>query len=981
MTFSSQDWQQLSSLFDIAVELDPQQQQWWLANLPQQQAHLRQRLCELLDAHQQAEATNFLVTIPKITALDPSDDTVQKKYAAGMCIGPWELQRELGRGGMASVWLSVRKNGEFKREIALKLPHPDLLSASLISRFIRERDILSRLIHPNIARLYDAGISEDQQAWLALEYVKGKHINEWCRERQLDLRSRLQLLIQVCSAVQYAHSHLIVHGDLKPGNILVTDEGYVRLLDFGIAQILQGEGNQSNVSASTITENAGRAITWRYASPEQIRGERLGITNDVYSLGVILYELLTGDIPYQLKDNSRHALEQAILNGSIDAPSRRITDKRWQKIVRGDLDTIVFKALKKTPQERYSTVDAFSADLKRYLNGDPVQARPDSLWYRTGKWLRKHRWIAATVCLFSISIFTALLISIHQTQIATAEAARSKAMYQFVVSLFNPDDKPDLDLARRQMTLKDLVRLGVDKLIADLREKPEERAKLLHDLGQLSVQLGLQEEAEKIYTTSLHQARQTYGDQSNAYAAVLLDSVEWLSGNSRSREACEYADKALDIYQKNKAPPEKLAIAYRKAGHCGVNLHPSGFVRDIQYLETAVDLSRQGSNQAELSNAWENLGLAYLNADRAEAALAAFNSALLIRQQLYGSHAWQTAESQQSLAVTLDKLGQTAASAQYRLQALESMQNIWGKNHYFVSESLAYLADMLVDSKRRREGLAYAKDAYQIMLLPDWKNQKLDYLENATVSYLKILLRSGDLQEMHDVCEGFPWVTPVSYPILRNILLGHCGSAYLYFGETEKAQQFALANMMLWKRHWPNQESRSSGAHLLNAQIARYQQRTDDAISEYRETLRTAANKTHYAQTEAWLGLSELAPKDSRLLPLEQLRSELEFYLKPGQRDYWAGFEANMREAIGNVLLARGQHEMAQAELEMALRIREQADDPQRGLWLARNLLALANCIQLSDPIRAKQLRSRAGKITKYSPVSALRLIGTLHRD
>lgn len=967
MVLPGEDWHLISVLFDEVIDLNPAQRQQRLARLETENPQHHRRLCQLLAAHDKAEEHAFLLTTPKITLDEGTRNPLPVIYEEGMTIGPWELRKKIGQGGMASVWLAVQKNSEFKREIALKLPYPDTLNGTIVSRFIRERDILSQLTHPYIARLYDAGISSEQQAWLALEYVRGRHIVDWCREQKLDLHARIQLMVQVCSAVQYAHSHLVVHRDLKPSNILVTEEGYVRLLDFGIAQILQGGNNAGKIQPAPTGESTG-PVTWRYASPEQIRGEAPGIASDVYSLGIVFYELLTFVSPYQLANRSRAALEQAILHDPVAPPSERLQENKQRRLLRGDLDAIILKALRKSPLERYTTVDALSADLKRYLRGDTVSARPDSLWYRSSRVLLKHRWIAASGLFLICFLFAATAISLHQARIAQTEAIKAKAMYQFVVSLFNPDQKPDLDLARRQMTLKDLVRLGTDRLINELQAHPEERAKLLHDLGQLTIQLGLQDEAARIYQVSLEQARQRYGQDSNEYAGVLLDAVEWLSGNNRSQEACQYADRALEIYRRHHAPDEKLAVAYRKAGHCGVNLHPAGFPRDIQYLETAVRLSRTAKDRAELSSALENLGLAYLNSDRPENALTAFNESLQLRQQLYGAHAWQTAESLQSVAITLDTLGRTGESAAARLQALQSMEDIWGKNHYFVSESKAYLADMLVDALRRPEGLAYARAAYEIMLLPDWRNQKLDYLENASASYLKILYRSGNLQEMRSVCDQFPWKTPIRYPILRNIMFNHCGSVALYFGDTETARRFARDNFALWKQHWPQQPSRASSIHLLNAEIARASHHREEAIREYRAVLTSAAKKNHFARTQAWLGLSRLAGSDQTLLPLPQMQTELEFFLRPGQRDYWAGFEASMREAIGNVYLARGQTAAAQEAMKAALAIGEQADDTRNGIWYALTMLRLADAIQPEDSVQSTQLRQRADAICRQYP-------------
>jgi serine/threonine-protein kinase len=512
-----EDWHLISVLFDEVIDLNPAQRQQRLARLETENPQQHRRLCQLLAAHDKAEEHAFLLTTPKITLDEGTRNPLPVIYEEGMTIGPWELRKKIGQGGMASVWLAVQKNSEFKREIALKLPYPDTLNGTIVSRFIRERDILSQLTHPYIARLYDAGISSEQQAWLALEYVRGRHIVDWCREQKLDLHARIQLMVQVCSAVQYAHSHLVVHRDLKPSNILVTEEGYVRLLDFGIAQILQGGNNVAMTQAAPTGESTG-PVTWRYASPEQIRGEAPGIASDIYSLGIVFYELLTFVSPYQPADRSRAALEQAILHDPVAPPSERLQENKQRRLLRGDLDAIILKALRKSPLERYTTVDALSADLKRYLRGDTVSARPDSLWYRSSRVLLKHRWIAASGLFLICFLFAATAVSLHQAHIAQTEAIKAKAMYQFVVSLFNPDQKPDLDLARRQMTLKDLVRLGTDRLINELQAHPEERAKLLHDLGQLTIQLGLQDEAARIYQVSLEQAKQRYGQDSNEYA-------------------------------------------------------------------------------------------------------------------------------------------------------------------------------------------------------------------------------------------------------------------------------------------------------------------------------------------------------------------------------------------------------------------------------------------------------------------------------
>src|SRR6185436_14101596 len=312
-------------------------------------------------------------------------------HAPGDLVGPYRLVRELGAGGMGAVWLAERADGLIQRSIALKLPH--LVTprrAELAERMAREREILAALDHRNIAKLFDAGLTAEGQPYLALEYVEGVPIDQYVRgagdAAALPLEQRLRLFLQVAHAVAYAHGKLVVHRDLKPANILVTANGGVRLLDFGIAKLL----DDGEARATQLTRLSGGAFTPEYASPEQILGEPLTVASDVYSLGVVLYELLTGTRPYRLKRDSLGALEEAILQAAPARPSE-IAPPELRKALRGDLDTIVPKALKKNPAQRYATVNAFAEDLACYLQDRPVQARPDSSTYVLRKFVARNR--------------------------------------------------------------------------------------------------------------------------------------------------------------------------------------------------------------------------------------------------------------------------------------------------------------------------------------------------------------------------------------------------------------------------------------------------------------------------------------------------------------------------------------------------------------------------------------------------------------
>jgi len=438
LNITREEWATVSRLLDEAFELPAAQRGAWLTALGPQYAAVRPTVEKLLRAEALAETADFLEALPQYDEDDRHPavaGTEDEEFLEGAQIGPYQLKREIGRGGMGAVWLAERTDGTLKRQVALKLLRPGFHDRQFAERFARERDILAGLTHPNIARLYDAGITADGQPFLALEYVEGATLTDYCDRRAVHLRQRLRLFLQVLDAVQYAHRHLVVHRDLKPGNILVNNDGQIRLLDFGIAKLLvagQREGNESE-----LTRLGGRAHTPDYASPEQVAGAPITTGSDIYSLGVVLYELLCGKRPYNLQRASPAALEDAILTADPVPPSRVVgangkashrgkTHRNLERQLRGDLDTIVLKALKKNPAERYATADALAQDLRHYLNGEPVDARPDSIVYRGAKFVRRNRTAVALSALVVVAMVAGLAGTITQAGRATRQAASAE---------------------------------------------------------------------------------------------------------------------------------------------------------------------------------------------------------------------------------------------------------------------------------------------------------------------------------------------------------------------------------------------------------------------------------------------------------------------------------------------------------------------------------------------------------------------------
>ena len=506
MRIESNEWPQLSQLLDRMLDLPTEERAEWVRRLSGADALWAPRLLELLRSAQTSERAEWLDTLPKFDELSdpyaqpfPLEDLPAEPPGAE--IGPYRLVRLLGRGGMGDVWYAQRSDGLVRRGIALKLPRGLNADEVLAGRFAREREILAGLVHPHIARLYDAGITADGQAYLALEYLEGQPLDVYCNSRRLDLGARIKLFRQVLEAVQYAHSRLVIHRDLKPNNILVTTEGEARLLDFGVAKLLDSDAGE----ALELTRLGGPGMTLKYASPEQVTGETVSTATDIYSLGVILCELLTGSPPYRLKRDSRAALEEAILGGDIRLPSglasesaaaaRSSTEKKLRRALRGDLDAILLKMLNRRPDQRYAAVAAVSDDLIRFDEGHTVQAHRSSRWYWLRKFVARNRLIVASATLAAGALLIGAALAIwqagearRQAALAIAEGFRAQAAarHREAVDEFMSDLLLDAGRAGKPISIETLIARADELSMREFADDPEERAAVLSTVGQFA---------------------------------------------------------------------------------------------------------------------------------------------------------------------------------------------------------------------------------------------------------------------------------------------------------------------------------------------------------------------------------------------------------------------------------------------------------------------------------------------------------------
>jgi eukaryotic-like serine/threonine-protein kinase len=444
-------WKRVRELLEEALERSPGDRRAFVAAAAAGDAGLAAEVSRLLDAEE--KASDFLET-PAAATLAPERLAEETDPPGTRRVGPYVLHEKVGQGGMGRVYRAVRSEGDYRRQVALKIVNRGMNTEFILRRFRNERQILAGLDHPAIASLYDGGTTDDGLPYFAMEYIEGKDLLAWSDAHRLPTGERLALFLQVCSAVAYAHRNLVVHRDLKPSNILVTPDGTPKLLDFGLAKILN-----SDVSSRTaeVTAMGSRLLTPEYASPEQIRGERITTASDVYSLGVLLYELLTGHRPYKLKTREPAEIARAVCEDEPERPSAAVSrvetvpardaegdvtltpesvaatregdPVRLRKRLGGDLDTIVLMCLRKEPERRYGSVELLAEDLRRHLDGRPVRARKDTLGYRTGKFVRRNRVYVAAGVLAAASLVIGLGVSLRQTRIARDERARAERRF------------------------------------------------------------------------------------------------------------------------------------------------------------------------------------------------------------------------------------------------------------------------------------------------------------------------------------------------------------------------------------------------------------------------------------------------------------------------------------------------------------------------------------------------------------------------
>ncbi|MGD8376111.1 MAG: serine/threonine-protein kinase [Acidobacteriota bacterium] len=751
-------WDRLQELFHQAVDLVEEERERFVEAACTDDAEMKSRLAAMLTA-EKAPAGGTLEE-----AIGTAADQLAGGLARGDRVGPYRVVRELGRGGMGTVYLAERIQGDFEQRVALKVMGGVIASPGAVDRFLAERRILAQLSHPNIARLLDGGTTPQGSPWFAMEHVDGERIEAWCDGRRLAVRDRLEIFLTVCDAVRYAHGRLIVHRDLKPSNILVTADGSPKLLDFGLAKLLEPEA-----PGQVMTRHGELPMTPEYASPEQVRGEPVTTATDVYQLGLLLHELLTGRRAHRLSSHEPREIERVVCDSEVSTPSsavlgdpgeggasaaavasaRRLSPDALRRRLRGDLDTIVLMAMRREPERRYASVEQLAGDVRCHLDGRPVIAHRDSLLYRARKLVVRRAGLLSAAALVAVVLLAGLIGTTVQARRARQQARRAAEVTEFLTMLLEDAD-PDRSQGR-EVTVREVLDRAARSIEVELEGQPQVQATMQVLIGRVYGQLGLYEEAEAQLEGALERRRRLFGDSDPEVAEALDRLARARLDRGRTDEAEQLALEALTTRQ------ALLGDDHPAVGESLVTLAKAKFVqgdadRGRELLDRGIvlldeDPEEHGGQLADALHTGARIELQEGELERAED---------LVRREIGIRRAAGTRT--RGLALALDTLAsvlsirgqpeQLEESEAAYLEAIEIERELLGDNHPVVANLLTNLAGTRArrgDFAGGEEAFLAAYDSMREALGPD--HPEMGYLLN---NFAVFYYRMGRMDEAID---------------------------------------------------------------------------------------------------------------------------------------------------------------------------------------------------------------------------------------
>ncbi len=977
VNITPEQWAVLSALLDEALELPPAARAAWVESLRGPNASLKEELARLLERQARIETSDFLGTIPKLG--DGAATVPPAAVPVGTAVGPYVIEQEIGRGGMGIVYRAHRADGLIKRPVALKLLHPGLATAELLGRFARERDILASLTHPNIARLYDAGSTDTGQPYIALEYVEGLSLIDYCDGRRLALRERLRLLVQILRAVQFAHTNLVIHRDLKPSNILVTATGEVRLLDFGIAKPLREHG----ALATEVTQFGGRALTPDYAAPEQLLGHAVSTASDVYSLGVVMYELLCGCRPYRPKRASVAALEEAVLltepvrpsHAAIEAhaaAARASTVRSLRRALAGDLDAIALKTLRKSPSERYATADAFAQDLERHLAGEPVLAQPESSWYRAGKFIRRNVFVVAATMAVVVALAAGLGVALLQTKRANEEARVARSVQAFLQDVFQANSKSNVSPAKaQQTTARELLDIGTSKIDAALADSPRAKLEVLETLGAMHHDLGLDDKSVELLQRRVDLTRQYYGNDDVRLASALRDLSLSLADTSRVGERPTVITEGLAIL--DRAGDRSSNLRANLLGDFAQYYLEFDLPKALGYAHASSQImeGRPASEDVQEALVMEGTILNYMG--RFAEAGALLERAVTASKQAFGDPNPHLPHVEVYLAEARYGAGDFAGAEQAYRSAFKVGADSLGPSHVDTLGCEARLGNFLARTGRPREGVDVLRDAHErsVATLPADDPVNLPIVRE---------LYGWELARLGPFEKGYALLTDATLAWQRRdpksswVLSALERSAYVLVdsGSYDTArdlldQASRVRAALKDETTYPNGNA-TARIHLALA-LGDWRA-ADEAAAHFRQPV-TAPGGTSLPALDLALSRAEIALARGDYAGAQTLAATTRSAIVGGtKRQYLREYEGRALLLEGSALLGAGARDSALPLLQVADALYLDLLDPPTSLQVARAHFTLARCLRaLGRPGEAAPLLAQAAAIFRQHPV------------
>lgn len=727
------NWNQVKEIFSNALELDGEVRAKYIRDACGNDENLLKEVLSLIESHQ--------IQSPLDQSIEELRETVLSEMTAAenidQNVGAYKILKELGRGGMGRVFLAERADEQFYQKVALKLLYTGFTHDNQTLRFLNERQILASLTHRNIAGLLDGGITGHGQPWFAMEYVEGLPIDQYCNENRLTINQRLELFTDVCRAVQYAHQKLIVHRDIKPSNILVKTDGTVKLLDFGIAKVLNHD--ELSTEYVPVTKTGLLPLTPAYASPEQVKGETITTASDIYQLGIVLYELLAGCRPYDVTGRTPSEIEQIICEQPLTRPSTAVTNmpadvkngrtlshetgskqalelRALQKKLKGDLDTIIIKALRKEPGRRYSSAEQLSEDLRLYLAGMPVTSHPDSRIYRTGKFIRRHKLGVFSAAAIALLLFGyAITITWHSQRTQAAleharqEAAKAEQVTGFLMGMFEagrPGESPG-----DSITARELLERGIEEA-ENLDDQPEIQAQMYEVVGSVYQSLGQYSLAEPPLETSLSIRKTLFGDNHPETARSLHQLGLMYHRTGDYDKASQLHREALEIRRMHFGS-EHEAVASSLNSLAEV-MHATGDYEEAEAIYRKVlPMRRQllGEEHPDVNSTLFRLGNLLQDRGQYDEAEEKLKQSLELVKKLKGERHHDTASNMIGLSLLLRQQGKLDEAEEYNRLALEIYREALDEDHPFIAAATNNLAVILYDREDYERAIPLYYDA------------------------------------------------------------------------------------------------------------------------------------------------------------------------------------------------------------------------------------------------------------------------------